>query len=123
MYLRLYFDYFVQFVKYVEEDQLLYILFDIIRGNIFKGKKLNKEFWEKIVNIIVYYQKNFGIDGVRIDMGYVFLKELEDMIILNVRKVDFQFCFIVEEFLMDVYKKVKEFGYDMIIGDFWVREF
>lgn len=121
-YLRLYLDHPVQSAKYVEEDQPPYILFDIIRGNIFKGKKPNKDLWEKIANIIVHYQKNFGIDGARIDMGHALPKELEDMIISNARKVDPQFCFIAEELSMDAHKKAKESGYDMIIGDLWARE-
>jgi len=121
-YLRLYLDHPVQSAKYVDSNQPPYILFDIIRGNIFKGRKPNSELWEKISNIIVHYQKNFGIDGARIDMGHALPKELEDMIISNARKEDPQFCFIAEELSMDAHKKAKKSGYDMIIGDLWARE-
>lgn len=121
-YLRLYLDHPVQSARYVDQDQPPYILFDTIRTNIFKGKKPNTELWDKISNIIVHYQQNFGIDGARIDMGHALPKELESMIITKAKEVDPDFCFIAEELSLSGDKKAKESGYDMIIGDVWAKE-
>jgi len=118
-YLRLYLDNPKQSSKFVDRDQPPYILFDIIRGNIFKGKIKNIELWNKIADVIPYYQRNFGIDGARIDMGHALPSELERMIIKRPREFDKNFCFISEELNNKSDKKAKRAGYNMIIGEYW----
>jgi len=121
-YLRLYLDNPIKSAKFVGKDQPPYILFDIIRGNVFKGKIKNIELWEKISDIIPHYQRNFGIDGARIDMGHALPSELEKMIIEKPRQFDKDFCFIAEELNNKADKKAKKAGYNMVIGEYWWTE-
>lgn len=121
-YLRLYLDNPVKSAKFVDKDQPPYILFDIIRGNVFKGKIKNVELWEKIADIIPHYQRNFGIDGARIDMGHALPSELERMIIEKPREFDKDFCFVAEELNNKADKKAKKAGYNMVIGEYWWTE-
>lgn len=99
-----------------------YILFDSIKCNLFPGDVSNTGLWETLANIIPHYQKNYGIDGARIDMGHALPKDLLTMIIQNAKKVDPDFAFIAEELNPDNAKKAKELGYNIIIGNgFWME--
>ncbi|KRQ87878.1 Alpha-1,4-glucan:maltose-1-phosphate maltosyltransferase [Caloramator mitchellensis] len=121
-YLRLYLDNPVKSAKFVDEKQPPYILFDIIRGNVFQGKIKNIELWNKIADIIPHYQRNFGIDGARIDMGHALPYELEQMLIGKPREFDEDFGFIAEELNNKADKKALKSGYNMIIGEYWWAE-
>jgi len=108
--------------KYLKpgEDVPPYILFDTIKCNLYQGEKPNMELWKTLSDIIPYYQKSFGIDGARIDMGHALSSDLLDMIITKARQIDPNFCFIAEELSTINAEKAKKLGYNMIIGDgFW----
>ena len=118
-FLRLFLDHPKEASKYVKKDQLPYILFDVIKASKFPGEIPNEELWRFLENIIPYYQKKFGIDGVRLDMGHALPKELERRIIDKARSEDPSFVFIAEELQMENDAKAKESGYDAIIGNSW----
>jgi len=103
-------------------DRPPYILFDTIKSNIYQGDIPNKELWEKLGDICPSYQRRFGIDGARIDMGHALPKELLDLIIGNAKKLDKDFSFIAEELQPSNAKKAKDNGYNMIIGNGFVME-
>ena len=99
-----------------------YILFDTIKANLFPGEKPNIELWNTLKNIIPYYQKTYGIDGARIDMGHALPNELLAMIIKEARIIDKDFAFIAEELNPDNAPKAKAAGYNIIIGNgFWME--
>lgn len=119
---RLYLDHPINAKKYLSKDQPPYILFDTIKSNLHPGTKPNLELWELIATIIPYYQKNFGIDGARIDMGHALPKELIKMIISRAKEVDQDFVFIAEELDPNNASKAKKLGYDAIIGNGFFME-
>lgn len=121
-FLRLYLDNPEESAKYVDENQPPYILFDIIKSNLFQGKQKNVELWERIADIIPSYQRKYGIDGARIDMGHALPKELEEMILKNPREFDEDFCFIAEVLDNKGDKAAREANYNMIIGTAWAEE-
>lgn len=121
-FLRLYLDNPEESSKYVDQNQPPYILFDIIKSNLFQGKIKNIELWERIADIIPSYQRKYGIDGARIDMGHALPKELENMILDNPRKFDEDFCFIAEVLDNKGDVAAREAGYNMIIGTAWAAE-
>ncbi|MBZ4664101.1 MAG: alpha amylase catalytic sub domain protein [Caloramator sp.] len=121
-FLRLYLDNPEESAKYVDENQPPYILFDIIKSNLFQGKQKNIELWERIADIIPSYQRKYGIDGARIDMGHALPKELEEMILKNPREFDEDFCFIAEVLDNKGDKAARESNYNMIIGTAWAEE-
>ena len=78
--------------------------------------------WNTLKNIIPSYQKTYGIDGARIDMGHALPNELLAMIIEEARKIDKDFAFIAEELNPDNALKAKKAGYNIIIGNgFWME--
>jgi len=103
-------------------DRPPYILFDTIKTNMYQGDIPNIELWKKLADIVPSYQRRFGIDGARIDMGHALPKELLQMIMNEAKKNDQDFSFIAEELNPGNAQKAKDFGYNMIIGNGFVME-
>lgn len=99
-----------------------FILFDSIKSNMYHGLKPNLELWEKLSDIIPSYQKRFGIDGARIDMGHALPSELLKMIISKARIHDEDFSFIAEELQVSNAQFAYDNGYNMIIGNGFMME-
>ena len=120
---RMFMDHPLETKKYLKDPNTPpYILFDTIKANLFPGEKPNKELWDTLKNIIPFYQKNYGIDGARIDMGHALPNELLQMIIKEARLIDKDFAFIAEELNPDNSEKAKKAGYNIIIGNgFWME--
>ena len=99
-----------------------YILFDVAKSSFNPGTQPNTPLWEMLSGIIPFYQKQFGIDGARIDMGHALPLELVSEIIRKAREINPEFTFIAEE--LDVVNAAdsKSKGYNMIIGDGFMRE-
>ncbi len=115
---RMYLDHPIETSKFLEDKNVApYILFDTIKSNLYPGHKPNKELWDTLANIIPHYQKTYGIDGARIDMGHALPKELVNQIIKTAREVDPDFAFIAEELNVDNAKFARGLGYNMIIGN------
>lgn len=122
-FLRLYLSHPEEALKYIDiENQPPYVLFDVIKSSLFPGKEKNQELWNIIADIIPYYQKNFGIDGARLDMGHALPDELEHEIIKRAKGYDPSFVIIAEELNMDNHVKAKKNGYDGILGNSWWAE-
>lgn len=121
-YLRMYLDHPVNAQSYVSENQPPYILFDVAKSSLNPGTKENRPLWDLLASIIPYYQKNFGIDGVRIDMGHALPIKLVDEIISAAKKVDPSICFIAEELDTKNDKASLEKGYTMILGNGFSEE-
>ena len=120
---RMFLDHPKETRKYLEKNNTPpYILFDTIKSNLFPGDKPNIELWDTLKNIIPYYQKTYGIDGARIDMGHALPQDLLHLILTEARKVDKDFAFIAEELNPDNAEKAKKAGYNIIIGNgFWME--
>ncbi|WGS64257.1 alpha-amylase family glycosyl hydrolase [Marinitoga aeolica] len=123
-FLRLFLSHPMESEKYLEnpEEQPPYVLYDVVKSSNFPGKVKNEELWSMIANIMPYFQKNYGIDGARLDMGHALPKELEHRIISNAKNYDPSFAIIAEELSMDNHKKAKLSGYDAILGNTWWAE-
>lgn len=120
---RMYKDIPKETVQFVDDPKRApYILFDTIKSNMYHGKEPNTGLWERLADIVPSYQRRFGIDGTRIDMGHALPKELLDMIISKARENDKDFSFIAEELQPSNAQKAKEFGYNMIIGNGFIME-
>ena len=120
---RMFLDHPKETSKFIKnKKQPPYILFDTIKSNLFPGEIPNEELWETLRGIIPFYQKNYGIDGARIDMGHALPKELLHMIIDSARQMDPDFAFIAEELNTDNAEKAKANKYNIIIGNgFWME--
>jgi len=120
---RMYKDFPQETVKFLDTtDRAPYILFDTIKSNMYHGKEPNIELWEKLADIVPSYQRRFGIDGARIDMGHALPNKLLEMIMSKARKNDPDFSFIAEELQPGNAAKAKKAGYNMIIGNGFIME-
>ncbi len=122
-YLRLFTDHPTESTRYLPDpkQQPPYIHFDVAKSSIFQGKKPHRTLWNKLSNIIPFYQK-FGIDGARIDMAHALPRDLEDRILQKPRERDPDFCFIAEDLGTENHKKAKAAGYNLMIGPSWWME-
>ncbi len=120
---RMFMDHPKETKSYLDDESTPpYILFDTIKSNLFPGEIPNQDLWDTLKNIIPHYQKTYGIDGARIDMGHALPKRLLQMIIKEARKNDPDFAFIAEELNPDNAEKAKDAGYNIIIGNgFWMQ--
>lgn len=104
------------------ENNFNYIAYNTIRyydPELTIDEHINHELWNKIAEIIPYYQKNFGIDGAMIDMGHALPDKLKSKIINKARNIDPAFAFWDENF--DNKEATKQEGYDAVIGDAWYK--
>lgn len=121
-FLRMYLDHPTLAKNFIDEKQPPYILFDVAKSNLHPGEKENRELWDVIGNIIPFYQQNYGIDGVRIDMGHALPIALVDEIIKKAKAIDPDICIIAEELDVRNDKISKEKGYNMILGNGFSEE-
>lgn len=119
---RMYLDHPEAALPHLDRDYAPYILFDVIKANLYQGRIRNEPLWELLAGVIPYYQEQFGIDGARIDMGHALPRELVERIIRNARRVDPHFCFIAEEMEVERAAISRELGYNMILGDGFQQE-
>lgn len=119
---RLYFDHPKKAKPYLGKNIPPYILFDTIKANLYPGEMPNLELWKTIASVIPHFQKQYGIDGARIDMGHALPRELLDMIIKEAKAIDPDFGFIAEELNPEYAADAKEKGYNIMIGDGFVQE-
>ncbi len=118
-YLKFYFDSHDMAKRYTDKTQSPYILHDIAKLNLFRGKICNTELWDYTVNVIPYYQKNFGIDGARIDMGHALPPELNKEIIQKAKENNRHFLLWSEEFNYKNSDKAKNDGFHFMTGSLW----
>jgi len=116
---RLYLDHPLTAKGKVSKDQPPYVLFDVIKASRFPGEVKNAQLWEYIASVLPQFQKKYGIDGVRLDMGHALPQELQKMIMDNARSVDPSFVFIAEELEPHRATEAKQAGYDAIVGNSW----
>ncbi len=108
-FLRLYLSHPKEALKYIDEKKSTTIrTFDVVKSSLFPGEVKNEQLWNVIADIMPFYQKNFGIDGARLDMGHALPDELEHEIISRVKAYDPSFVIIAEELNMDNHLKAKK---------------
>lgn len=110
----------VTYLKMYDHPDFNYIAYNTIRTydtRLAQPGHVNRTLWERIVNIIPYYQRTFGIDGVMIDMGHALPMELKRELIGRAREIDPSFAFWDENF--SVIRESVEEGYNAVIGYQW----
>ncbi|MCB9203114.1 MAG: alpha-amylase [Flavobacteriales bacterium] len=113
-YLRMY-DY-----PYEADNNYNYIAYNTIRyydPELAQDKYINRPLWDKLAGVIPYYQKEFGIDGVMMDMGHAVPKKLMQEIITSAREFDEDFAFMEENF--EIEWSSRNAGYNGTLGFEW----
>lgn len=106
----------VTYLRLYNHPAFNYIAYNTIR---MYDQRLNEKYkidslWQNIINIIPYYQKNFKIDGVMIDMGHALPSALRTEIIKTARENNENFVFWEENFELTKHS-VKD-GYNVSLG-------
>ena len=113
----------VTYLRLYNHPEFNYIAYNTIRmydSRFARPENINRPLWDKIVGIIPYYQREFHIDGVMIDMGHALPMDLKSEIVKSARTVDPDFAFWDENF--SVTRKSREEGYNAVFGFCWVDQ-
>jgi hypothetical protein len=100
-----------------------YIGYNTIRmydSRLTQPEYVNRPLWDRIVGIIPYYQREFDIDGVMIDMGHALPMALKAEMVNAARSLDHDFAFWDENF--SITQQSREEGYNAVFGFLWVDE-
>jgi glycosidase len=110
----------VTYLKMYAHPDFNYIAYNTIRmydSRLSQKFNVNTALWDTIAGIIPFYQKEFGIDGVMIDMGHALPMDLKHDMVRRAREQDPDFAFWDENFSV-TQKSVQE-GYNAVIGYQW----
>jgi glycosidase len=113
----------VTYLKLYDHPDFNYIGYNTIRmydTRLTEPANINRPLWDKIVGIVPHYQREFGIDGVMIDMGHALPKELKAEMVATARKGNPDFAFWDENF--SITERSREEGYNAVFGYLWVDE-
>lgn len=113
----------VTYLRMYTHPDFNYIAYNTIRmydSRLTRFQHVNRPLWDKIVGIIPYYQKEFHIDGVMIDMGHALPMELKSEMVKAARAVDPDFAFWDENF--SITRRSREEGYNAVFGFLWIDQ-
>jgi hypothetical protein len=113
----------VTYLRMYTHPDFNYIGYNTIRmydTRLTRPEHINRPLWDRIVGIVPYYQKEFRIDGVMIDMGHALPMELKAEMVRVARANDRDFAFWDENF--SITARSREEGYNAVFGYLWVDE-
>jgi len=120
---RMYLDHPKDTRQYLDTlDRPPYILYDTIKSNLYEGDVPNEPLWKILEDVVPFFQRNYGIDGARIDMGHALPRPLLDRILNKARTYDPDFGFIAEELDMRNAVDAREKGYNIIVGNGFIMQ-
>ncbi len=107
----------VTYLRMYTHPEFNYIGYNTIRmydARLARPEHVNRPLWDRIVGIVPYYQREFGIDGVMIDMGHALPMELKAEMVKKARGLNADFAFWDENF--SVTRKSRDEGYNAVFG-------
>ena len=110
----------VTYLRLYDHPDFNYIAYNTVRmydETLAQPSNRVEPLWEQIIGILPYYQRNFGIDGVMIDMGHALPMPLKQRLVETARDIDADFAFWDENFTIS--SKSREEGYNAVIGNYW----
>lgn len=113
----------VTYLKLYDDKNFNYLAYNTLRmydPALAQEKNINRSLWETIIEIIPFYQKKFGIDGVMIDMGHALPLPLLAKMEERAREINPDFAFWEENF--NPTEESKKHGYNAAIGYLWSDE-
>ncbi len=113
----------VTYLRIYTHPDFNYIGYNTIRmydTRLSEPQYVNRPLWDKIVGITPYYQNEFCIDGVMIDMGHALPMNLKKEIVETARGINPDFAFWDENF--SITRRSLEEGYNAVFGFLWVDQ-
>jgi glycosidase len=113
----------VTYLRMYTHPEFNYIGYNTIRmydTRLTQPQFVNRPLWDRVVGIVPYYQREFKIDGVMIDMGHALPMQLKAEMVRAARDIDHDFAFWDENF--SITRKSREEGYNAVFGFVWIDE-
>jgi hypothetical protein len=110
----------VTYLRMYDHPDFNYIAYNTVRmydARLARPENRVAPLWDRVIGILPYYQRHFGIDGVMIDMGHALPMPLKRRLVQTARETDPDFAFWDENF--DITEQSREEGYDAVIGNYW----
>ena len=110
----------VTYLRMYDHPDFNYIAYNTVRmydAALAQPEYRVEDLWEEIIGILPYYQDNFDIDGVMIDMGHALPMPLKQRLVRTARDIDPDFAFWDENF--SITQRSREEGYNAVIGNYW----
>jgi len=110
----------VTYLRLYDHPDFNYIAYNTLRmydARLAQPENRVEPLWDRIVGILPYYQRHFGIDGVMIDMGHALPMALKRRFVEAAREIDPSFAFWDENF--DVSRQSRQEGYNAVLGNYW----
>ncbi len=110
----------VTYLKMYEHPDFNYIGYNTIRmydSRLAREENINRPLWDSIAGIVPYYQHEFGIDGVMIDMGHALPMSLKARMVQSAREINPDFAFWDENFAIS--QRSRDEGYNAVFGYLW----
>jgi glycosidase len=113
----------VTYLRMYDHPDFNYMAYNTIRmydRRLSDPAHANTPLWDKVSGTIPFYQENFSIDGVMIDMGHALPIPLKKKMIARAREIDPEFSFWDENF--SITGRSAEEGYNAVVGYLWSDE-
>lgn len=110
----------VTYLRLFDHPDFNYIAYNTLRmydERLLYPRHIVWPLWTRIIRIIPHYQREYGIDGVMIDMGHALPPPLKREIILVARLRNPEFAFWDESFFTR--QSTRDEGYNAVIGSYW----
>lgn len=110
----------VTYLRLYDHPDFNYIAYNTVRmydARLARPENRVEPLWERIVEILPYYCRRFGIDGAMMDMGHALPPDLKRRIVETARAIHPEFAFWDETFAYD--HGLVEEGYNAVIGNYW----
>lgn len=107
----------VTYLRMYDHPDFNYIAYNTLRmydDRLAMEENVNQPLWDAIAGVIPHYQKEFGIDGVMLDMGHALPMPLKRRIVEEAHQFNEDFAFWEENFGIDAASR--EEGYNAVMG-------
>lgn len=114
---RFYEDFHLHVPHDIPKDTAPYMTQDIIRCDLHPAKKPNAELWKTLSEHILWFQSEFGIDGIFLEKPYLLPEKLQKEMAKTAKKHKKGFVMIAEDTVHENSELWKRKGYDAISGN------
>ena len=108
----------VTYLRMYDHPDFNYIAYNTLRmydTRLATPENANQPLWDAIAGVVPYYQKEFGIDGVMLDMGHALPMALKGRIVAEAHRINPNFVFWEENFAIN--EDSRREGYNAVMGD------
>ncbi|WP_258049770.1 alpha-amylase [Clostridium weizhouense] len=120
-FLKIYMDVYPEVKKFLDKDQAPYVMFDTIKANKFPGKEPNYGLWKLFEDALRYNILEYGIDGIRVDIGHTIPPVLLSHLFDVVKELKPNALFMSEDLFNKNHERAYDSGYNIMLGSEWLE--